>query len=33
MTICFTLDDVIRAKTAQIGNVYRKYIDSSIDLH
>lgn len=33
MTICFTIDDVIRAKTAQIGNVYRKYIDNSVDMH
>ena len=31
-TICFTLDDVIRAKTAQFGKIYKKYIDNSIDL-
>ena len=26
MKICFTLDDVIRAKTQQIGKMYQKYI-------
>lgn len=30
--IVFTLDDVIRAKTFQIGNVYKKYVDKTIDL-
>lgn len=30
--ICITLDDVIRAKTKQIGFVYKKYIDENIDL-
>lgn len=32
MKICFTLDDVIRAKTMQIGKIYKKYIDKDIDL-
>ena len=32
MRICFTLDDVIRAKTVQIGRVYKKYINPEIDL-
>lgn len=32
MKICFTLDDVIRAKTVQIGKIYKKNIDCDIDL-
>lgn len=32
MKICFTLDDVIRAKTAQIGKMYKKYENPDIDL-
>lgn len=32
MRICITLDDVIRAKTAQIGKVYKKYLNPEIDL-
>lgn len=32
MKICITIDDVIRAKTRQIGKVYEKYIDSDINL-
>lgn len=32
MRICITLDDVIRAKTAQICKMYQKYIDPSINL-
>jgi len=32
MRICFTLDDVLRGKTMQIGKVYKKYIDGDIDL-
>lgn len=32
MIICFTLDDVIRAKTKQIGKIYQKYINPDIDL-
>lgn len=32
MRICITLDDVIRAKTAQIGKIYKKYVNSDIDL-
>lgn len=30
--ICITLDDVLRAKTKQIGFVYKKYINEDIDL-
>ena len=33
MKICFTLDDVIRAKTAQIGKMYKKYENADIDLN
>ena len=32
MRIGITLDDVIRAKTKQIGKIYKKYIDNNIDL-
>lgn len=32
MKICFTLDDVIRAKTQQIGKMYQKHIDPNIKL-
>ena len=32
MRICFTLDDVIRAKTVKIGLVYKKFVDPDIDL-
>lgn len=32
MRICITLDDVIRAKTAQVCKIYQKYIDASINL-
>ena len=32
MKIVFTLDDVIRAKTHQIGKIYQKYVDPDIDL-
>lgn len=32
LTIGITLDDVLRAKTAQIGKIYKKYIDSNINL-
>lgn len=32
MKICFTLDDVIRAKTRQIGKMYQKYVNNDIDL-
>lgn len=32
MKITFTLDDVIRAKTIQFGKIYRKYINTDIDL-
>ena len=32
MKICFTLDDVIRAKTQQIGKMYQKYIDPEVKL-
>ena len=32
MKICFTLDDVIRAKTQQVGKIYQKYIDPEIKL-
>lgn len=32
MKICITLDDVIRAKTTQIGKIYQKYINKDIDL-
>ena len=32
MKICITLDDVIRAKTAQVCKIYQKYIDKSIEL-
>lgn len=32
MRICITLDDVIRAKTAQIGKIYKKHFDPEIDL-
>ena len=30
--ICFTLDDVIRAKTKKVGELYKKNYDSSFDL-
>lgn len=32
MKISITLDDVLRAKTAQFGKMYKKYIDNDIDL-
>lgn len=32
MKICITLDDVIRAKTAQFGKIYKKFVDNDIDL-
>ena len=32
MRICITLDDVIRAKTAQICKIYQKHINQSIEL-
>ena len=32
MKICFTLDDVIRAKTQQTGKMYQKYINPEIKL-
>lgn len=32
MRICITLDDVIRAKTKQIGKIYQKHINPEIDL-
>lgn len=32
MKICFTLDDVIRAKTLQFGKIYKKYADKDINL-
>ena len=32
MKICFTLDDVIRAKTIKIGETYKKYINPDINL-
>lgn len=32
ITIGITLDDVIRAKTNQIGKVFKKYIDNNINL-
>lgn len=32
MKICFTLDDVIRAKTQQVGKMYKKYENPDIDL-
>ena len=32
MKICITLDDVIRNKTVQFGNIYKKKIDDSICL-
>ena len=32
MKICFTLDDVIRAKTVQIGKIYKRNINGDIDL-
>lgn len=32
MRICFTLDEVFRAKTKQFGKIYKKYIDSNISL-
>lgn len=32
MKICFTLDDVLRAKTVQIGKIYQKCINPDIDL-
>lgn len=32
MKICFTLDDVIRAKTVQIGKIYKRNINGGIDL-
>lgn len=33
LTIGITLDDVLRAKTLQIGKIYKKYIDNNIDLN
>lgn len=32
MKICFTIDDVIRAKTVQIGKIYKRNINCDIDL-
>ena len=32
MKICFTLDDVLRAKTQQIGTVYKKFVNENTDL-
>ena len=32
MRLCFTLDDVLRNKTVQIGKIYKKYIDPDINL-
>lgn len=32
MKICITLDDVLRAKTRQIGEIYKKFINNEIDL-
>ena len=32
MKICFTLDDVIRAKTKQVAMVYQKYVNNDIEL-
>ena len=32
MRICITLDDVLRAKTRTFGKVYKKYVDSELDL-
>jgi len=32
MKLCFTLDDVLRNKTAQIGKIYKKYINPDINL-
>lgn len=32
MKLCFTIDDVIRAKTAQFGKMYKKYVNPEIDL-
>lgn len=32
MKICFTLDDVIRAKTVQIGKIYKRNVNGNIDL-
>lgn len=32
MRICITLDDVIRAKTVQIGKIYQKHVNPEIDL-
>lgn len=32
MKICFTLDDVLRAKTVQIGKIYKKFINPDIEL-
>ena len=32
MKICITLDDVIRAKTQQIGKIYKKHINPKINL-
>ena len=32
MRLTFTLDDVLRNKTVQIGKIYKKYIDPDIDL-
>ena len=32
LTIGITLDDVIRAKTLQIGKMYKKYVDENINL-
>lgn len=32
MKICFTLDDVIRAKTVQIGKIYKRNINGDINL-
>ena len=33
LTIGITLDDVLRAKTVQIGKIYKKYVDNNIDLN
>ena len=32
MRLCFTIDDVLRAKTIQFGKIYKKYINPEIDL-
>lgn len=33
MKICFTLDDVIRAKTQQLGKTYKQFVNPNIDLN